>query len=61
MKVPISYSGNWQHNMNMDDFQLKNLKSHDYHILMQQLLPVLLMHSFKKLKPCCYPRVIDIL
>lgn len=51
LKVPIGYSGNWKHNVNLVDFQLKNLKSHDYHIIMQQLLPMLLMHGFKEHKP----------
>ena len=37
--------------MSLEDNQLKGLKSHDYHILLQQLLPMLLMHAFKSHKP----------
>ncbi|PIA43571.1 LOW QUALITY PROTEIN: hypothetical protein AQUCO_01900162v1 [Aquilegia coerulea] len=51
LKVPIGYSANWKYNMNLETCQLKNLKSNDYHILLQQLLPMLLMHVFKKRKP----------
>ncbi|KAF6174534.1 hypothetical protein GIB67_004728 [Kingdonia uniflora] len=35
----------------MEGLQLKGLKTHDHHILIQHLLPVLLMHAFKKEKP----------
>ena len=51
LKVPIGYSGNWRHNVTLDTLELKNLKSHDYHILMQQLLPVMLMHAFEGHRP----------
>ncbi|KAF6172800.1 hypothetical protein GIB67_034652 [Kingdonia uniflora] len=51
LKVPIGYSSNWKHNVNMEELQLKGLKSHDYYILIQHLLPVLLMHAFKNEKP----------
>ncbi|CAH9128299.1 unnamed protein product [Cuscuta epithymum] len=51
LKVPIGYSGNWKHKVCLQDFQLKGLKSHDYHILIQGLLPVFLMYGFKKEKP----------
>lgn len=50
LKVPIGYSANWKHKISLEDKEFKNLKLHDYHILMQQLLPVLLMHVFKSHK-----------
>lgn len=51
LKAPIGYNVNWRYKVSLDDMELKNLKSHDYHILMQQLLPVLLMHAFESHKP----------
>ena len=51
LKVPIGYSDYWKHKVSLEDRELKNLKSHDYHILMQQLLLVLLMHAFESHKP----------
>ncbi|XP_026457119.1 uncharacterized protein LOC113357844 [Papaver somniferum] len=47
LKVPIGYRGNWKGKVCLRDFQLKSMKSHDYHILMQGLLPVFLMYCFK--------------
>lgn len=51
MKVSIGYSGRWRHNVNLDDLELKNLKSHEYHILMQQLLPEMLISTIESQKP----------
>ncbi|KAL5703498.1 hypothetical protein ACHQM5_022038 [Ranunculus cassubicifolius] len=51
LKVPIGYSENWKYNVDLNKNRLKNLKSHDYHIIMEQLLPVILMHAFKSNKP----------
>lgn len=51
LKVPIEYSGLWKHKVRLEGRELKNLKSHDYHILMQQLLLVLLMHAFERHQP----------
>lgn len=51
LKVPIGYSSNWKKKVCLKDFQLKGLKSHDYHILMQGLMPIFLLHCFKKHKP----------
>ena len=51
LKVPIGYSVNWRHKVSLEGTELKNIKSHDYHILLQQLLPVLLMHAFQSHKP----------
>ena len=51
LKVPIGFGANWRHKVSLDDGQLKNLKSHDYHVIMQQLLPMLLMHTFESQRP----------
>ena len=39
MKVPSSYSSNMQGRINMREKKFTNLKSHDCHVLMTQLLP----------------------
>ena len=43
MKVPSRYSSNMQGRINMKEKKFTNLKSHDCHVLMTQLLPVPLM------------------
>jgi len=40
MKVPLGYSSNIKSLVSMEDLKLVGLKSHDCHVLMQQLLPV---------------------
>ena len=40
IKVPSGYSSNFKKLVSMKDLKLVGLKSHDCHILMQQLLPV---------------------
>lgn len=40
LKVPEGYSSNLRSCVNMDDLKLYGMKSHDCHVLMQQLLPV---------------------
>ena len=40
IKVPQGYSSNIRSLVSMEDFKLIGLKSHDCHVLMQQLLPV---------------------
>jgi hypothetical protein len=40
MKVPSGYSSNIQERINMKDKKFTNLKSHDYRVLMTQLIPV---------------------
>ena len=40
IKVPDGYSSNIRNRMSMQDLKLYGMKSHDYHVLMQQLLPV---------------------
>ena len=42
MKVPSGYSSNIQGRINMKEKKFTNLKSHDCHVLMTQLLPVAL-------------------
>jgi hypothetical protein len=42
MKVPFEYSTNIQGRINMKEKKFTNLKSHDCHVLMTQLLPVAL-------------------
>ena len=42
MKVPSGYSSNMQGIINMKEKKITNLKSHDCHVLMTQLLPVAL-------------------
>ena len=38
--MPHGYSCNISKLVSMDDLKLTGMKSHDYHVLMQQLLPV---------------------
>lgn len=40
LKVPNGYSSNFRSHVSMEDLKLYGLKSHDCHILMQQLLPI---------------------
>lgn len=40
VKVPEGYSSNFRNLVSMKDLKLCGLKSHDYHTLMQQLLPI---------------------
>ncbi|XP_024163761.2 uncharacterized protein LOC112170658 [Rosa chinensis] len=42
MKVPHNYCSNIHNLVSMDDLRLSGMKSHDCHVLMQQLLPVAL-------------------
>ena len=42
MKVPSGFSLNIKGIINMAEKKLQNLKSHDFHVLMTQLLPVAL-------------------
>ena len=47
LKVSFGFSSNWSNIVKEDSMDLKNMKSHDYHILMQHLLPILIQHEFK--------------
>jgi ssDNA-binding Zn-finger/Zn-ribbon topoisomerase 1 len=40
LKVPAGYSSNFRRLVSMSDLKLVGMKSHDCHVLMQQLLPV---------------------
>ncbi|KAL4035640.1 hypothetical protein IC575_004343 [Cucumis melo] len=40
IKVPEGYSSNIRSFLSLDDLKLNGLKSHDCHVLMQQLLPI---------------------
>ncbi|KAL0551666.1 hypothetical protein IC582_010755 [Cucumis melo] len=42
LKVPEGYSSNIQSLVSLTDLKLYGLKSHDHHVLMQQLLPVVI-------------------
>ena len=42
LKVLTRYSSSFKHLVNLQNLKIKGLKSHDYHVIMQQLLPVLL-------------------
>jgi hypothetical protein len=48
MKVPSGYSSIIQERINIKDKKFANLKSHDCHILMTQLLPVALRGILSK-------------
>ena len=50
LKVPTGYSSSFKHLVNLQNLEIKRLKSHDYHVIMQQLLPVLLLHAFSEHK-----------
>ncbi|XP_028801682.1 uncharacterized protein LOC114756892 [Neltuma alba] len=47
IKVPQGYSSNMKKHVSMDDLKLVGMKSHDYHVLMQQLLPVVIRGIMK--------------
>ena len=48
LKVPEGYCSNMRNLVSMEDLKLYGLKSHDYHALMQQLLPVSLRSVLPK-------------
>ena len=48
LKVPYGYCSNLRNLVSMDDLKLYGLKSHDYHALMQQYLPILLRSILPK-------------
>ena len=51
MKVPVGFSSSFNNSVSLEPVGFVNMKSHDYHVIMQYLLPVLLMHSFPGHKP----------
>ena len=40
LKVPSKFSSNFRNNVSINPPELRNMKSHDYHVIMQYLLPV---------------------
>ena len=52
IKVPEGYSSNIQNLVSMKDLKLIGLKSHDCHVLMQQILPVVLRSVLDKHEKC---------
>ncbi|KAI5351306.1 hypothetical protein L3X38_004197 [Prunus dulcis] len=56
MKVPEGYSSNIKNLVSLQDSRLLGLKSHDYHTLMQQLLPVAIRSVLEK--PARYMKVL---
>ena len=48
LKVPEGYCSNMRNLVSMEDLKLYGLKSHDYHTLMQQLLPMSLRSLLPK-------------
>ncbi|RVW97578.1 hypothetical protein CK203_046481 [Vitis vinifera] len=55
LKVPEGYCSNFRNLVSMEDLKLYGLKSHDYHTLMQQLLPVALRSLLPKHVRLCGP------
>ena len=47
-KLPTSFSSNLSKILTLNPPSLHSLKSHDYHVIVQYLLPVLLQHAFPK-------------
>ncbi|KAL0544363.1 hypothetical protein IC582_019477 [Cucumis melo] len=48
IKVPEGYSSNIRNIVSMTDLKLNSLKSHDYHVLIQQLFPIALRSMLPK-------------
>ena len=48
MKVPSDFSLNIKGIINMEEKKLQNLKSHDCHVIVMQLLPVALRGFYRK-------------
>ena len=40
VRVPTSYSSNIKNLVSMKDLKLVSMKSHDYHVMMMQMLPI---------------------
>ncbi|XP_048611476.1 uncharacterized protein LOC125585824 [Brassica napus] len=47
-KGPDGYCSNISRGVSLDDYKVSGLKSHDYHVLMQQLLPIALKRLLPK-------------
>ena len=49
MKVPTGFLSNIKGIINMPEKKFQNLKSHDFHVIMMQLLPVALRGFYRKM------------
>jgi hypothetical protein len=47
MKFPDRYTANIKRAINVDTGELNGLKSHDYHIFIERLMPVIFRDYFK--------------
>jgi hypothetical protein len=47
LRVPVGFGSNWKNIVTEDTLELKGMKSHDYHILMQHLIPMLVQHAYR--------------
>ncbi|XP_026409971.1 uncharacterized protein LOC113305078 [Papaver somniferum] len=48
LKFPSGFASNLSNNVNTKNSSFSNFKSHDYHVIMEYLLPVCLQHAFPK-------------
>jgi len=48
LKVSDGYSSNPRNNVSMKHLKIYSMKAHDFHVLMQQILPVALCHVLPK-------------
>ena len=48
LKVPDGYSSNPRNHVSVEELKFHSMKAHDFHVLMQQLLPVALRHVLPK-------------
>ncbi|KAL0544657.1 hypothetical protein IC582_019775 [Cucumis melo] len=57
MKVPQGYSSNVRNLVSIEDSKLNGLKSHDFHVLLQQLLPIAIRSMLPKHVRYVIPRL----
>ncbi|XP_026395752.1 uncharacterized protein LOC113290358 [Papaver somniferum] len=48
LKFPFGFASNLSNNVNTKNSSFSNFKSHEYHVIMEYLLPVCLQHAFPK-------------
>ena len=48
VKVPDGYASNISRNVNLKEHSISGLKSHDYHIMLQQLIPIAVRRTLPK-------------
>jgi hypothetical protein len=46
LKLPSGFSSNLSNIVNLESLSFRTMKSHDYHVIMQYLLPVMLQHAY---------------